>query len=369
MNAGTCTARPTSREYERGAGNVRRFPDQIAPEAREKVGEIDGTDTAKEHSGHAWQWDRIENAARNRDTSANRLVVELVIKALEHQEWPRTETEIRVARASLFAAQVLARDLISSGREQEIDEIRDFISTIAPDGHTGKPVRGRSDDRPTAAELIRGRMLTAAGNASGVEASAIPVGLAPLIERTFRYAYLLATLKRDEMVDEVGSGPRVGMNIASDNGRNDSARHRDTGVGRGHSRMTTLTDDLSMVARSGTASDVRATVSAGADPGTRDEMGGTPLHWAAEMNPVPSVIVALIEAGADSDARADDGLTPLHGAATMNNAPSVVAALIEAGADPGARDDGGKTPFDYAKDNAALRGIAIYWRLNEGRFE
>ena len=45
-------------------------------------------------------------------------------------------------------------------------------------------------------------MPTAAENASGVEASAIPVGLAPLIERTFRYAYVLATLKRDERVGE-----------------------------------------------------------------------------------------------------------------------------------------------------------------------
>ena len=53
----------------------------------------------------------------------------------------------------------------------------------------------------------------------------------------------------------------------------------------------------------------------------------------------------------------------------MNPAPSVTAALIEASADPGARDDGGKAPFDYAKDNAALQGTTIYWRLNEGRFE
>ena len=95
------------------------------------------------------------------------------------------------------------------------------------------------------------------------------------------------------------------------------------------------TDDLSMAARGGTASDVGAAVSAGADP----------------------------------DARTEDGSTPLHRAAMKNDTPSVIAALIEGGADPGARDDGGKTPFDYAKDNAALQGTAVYWRLNEGRFE
>ena len=41
--------------------------------------------------------------------------------------------EIRVARASLFAAQAIARDLIAAGREKEVQEIRGFISTIVPD--------------------------------------------------------------------------------------------------------------------------------------------------------------------------------------------------------------------------------------------
>ena len=171
------------------------------------------------------QWRRIENAARERDVSANQLVVDLAMEALERQEWPRTEAEIRVARASLFAAQVLARDLISSGREQEVDEIRDFISTIVPDGHTGKPVRGRSDDHSDAAELIHGRMPATGGNASGGEASAIPVGLAPLIERTFRYAYVLATLKRDEMVDE-GRGAEVEALVKAARELQDSVRGR-----------------------------------------------------------------------------------------------------------------------------------------------
>ncbi len=36
-------------------------------------------------------------------------------------------------RASLFAAQALARDLISAGRENEVQEIREFISTTVPD--------------------------------------------------------------------------------------------------------------------------------------------------------------------------------------------------------------------------------------------
>ena len=46
------------------------------------------------------------------------------------QQWQR------VARASLFAAQAIARDLIAAGRENEIQEIRNFISTIVPEAKT-----------------------------------------------------------------------------------------------------------------------------------------------------------------------------------------------------------------------------------------
>ena len=79
------------------------------------------------------QWDRIEEAARERNLSPNQLVIELAIEALDRREWPRTEAEIKVARASLFAAQALARDLIANGREHEVQEIREFISTIVRD--------------------------------------------------------------------------------------------------------------------------------------------------------------------------------------------------------------------------------------------
>ena len=81
----------------------------------------------------AEQWTRIENAARERQVSPNQLFVELAIQALDRGEWPSTEAEIKVARASLFTAQAIARDLIADGREQEVQEIREFISTIVPD--------------------------------------------------------------------------------------------------------------------------------------------------------------------------------------------------------------------------------------------
>ena len=79
------------------------------------------------------QWDRIENAAKERGLTANRLMVELAMQALDRREWPRTELEIRMLRSCMFAAQVLARDLIAAGREDEVEEIRRDISMIAPD--------------------------------------------------------------------------------------------------------------------------------------------------------------------------------------------------------------------------------------------
>ena len=79
------------------------------------------------------QWNRIENAARERDVSANRLVVELAIEALDRREWPRTELEIQLLRSSMFAAQAIARDMIAAGREEELEEIRRNISAVTPD--------------------------------------------------------------------------------------------------------------------------------------------------------------------------------------------------------------------------------------------
>ena len=109
------------------------------------------------------------------------------------------------------------------------------------------------------------------------------------------------------------------------------------------------TDDLFKAAWYGTASEVKAALAAGADPGAHeDSLGDTPLHRAARDNSNPSVIKALIEGGADLGARNRRGFTPLHRAARNAN-PSVITALIEAGADPGARGGiGGVMPLHGA---------------------
>ena len=79
------------------------------------------------------QWNRVENAARERNESPNHLLVQLAMQALDRREWPRTELEIQLLRSTLFTAQAMARDMIATGRREEIEEIRREISRIAPD--------------------------------------------------------------------------------------------------------------------------------------------------------------------------------------------------------------------------------------------
>ena len=57
-------------------------------------------------------------------------------------------------------------------------------------------------DGQTVSEFVRDRLLAIArGNAAGDSAESL-APLAPLIERTFRYTWFLATRKRDEMIQE-----------------------------------------------------------------------------------------------------------------------------------------------------------------------
>ena len=52
-----------------------------------------------------------------------------------------------------------------------------------------------------------------------------------------------------------------------------------------------------------------------ADVESRDDIGDTPLHFAAGFSDNPAVIDVLVAAGADVESRDDIGLTPLHRAA------------------------------------------------------
>ena len=93
------------------------------------------------------QWKRIEKEAEERGISANQLVVELAMEALDRREWPRTEFEIQLLRSAMFAAQAIARDMERAGRRDEIEEISRNISAVAPElpDESTEPAKGRAD--------------------------------------------------------------------------------------------------------------------------------------------------------------------------------------------------------------------------------
>ena len=40
------------------------------------------------------QWERLEDAAQDRDLTANQLLVELAMEALDRREWPQSRLEV-----------------------------------------------------------------------------------------------------------------------------------------------------------------------------------------------------------------------------------------------------------------------------------
>lgn len=96
---------------------------------------------------------------------------------------------------------------------------------------------------------------------------------------------------------------------------------------------------------SASAERVRECLDVGADPGTPNADGVTPLHLAAHGNDNPVIVTTLVDAGADPNARGPDGLTPLHmtwSQSRSTRAVAVVRELLRLGADPLALDDFGR---------------------------
>ena len=79
------------------------------------------------------QWERIETAARGTTRTANELVIDLALEALDRQEWPRTEAEIHLLRSAMFTAQATIRDMEKAGRHDEVEAISRTISQVAPE--------------------------------------------------------------------------------------------------------------------------------------------------------------------------------------------------------------------------------------------
>lgn len=113
---------------------------------------------------------------------------------------------------------------------------------------------------------------------------------------------------------------------------------------------------------SATPGDVAAALAAGEDPNAQDDIGKTPLHWAAWINENAVVIRTLIAAGADPNVKDGGCMTPLHHASEYNDNAAVIQALIAAGANPNEQTSLDTTPLHLAaqsNENAAVTQALI----------
>lgn len=84
-----------------------------------------------------------------------------------------------------------------------------------------------------------------------------------------------------------------------------------------------------------------------AEPGVKDQLGRTALHWAAFSQVDSCVVDLLLSAKADPDATDNEKKTPLHLAA-MEGKVDVAISLLSHRAKRRARDMDGSTPLHYA---------------------
>ena len=110
---------------------------------------------------------------------------------------------------------------------------------------------------------------------------------------------------------------------------------------------------------------VPALLEAGAPANARDELGNSPLYYAALYGQVEAVD-ALLAGGARVNMRCLRGRTALICAVRKGHLV-VVETLIRRGADVSLADQEGHTVFEYAMDNASDTGADILSVLEEAR--
>ena len=126
-----------------------------------------------------------------------------------------------------------------------------------------------------------------------------------------------------------------------------------------------MTKDFFETCKSGTTSDIKAALAAGASLSERNEFDRTAIMCAAGNNPDEAVIAALLAAGASVNEVNKNGKTPLMLAAAYNSNPAITLALLAAGADAKAKDATGKSVLEYAAENATLKGTAALETLSK----
>ena len=121
--------------------------------------------------------------------------------------------------------------------------------------------------------------------------------------------------------------------------------------------------DLFSVVKDGTPTEVQEAIDPGADVSARNVAGWTPLMTAAENNDNPQVTEVLLSAGAKISARNEDGETPLMLAAEYSENPEVSEVILDAGAEVT------EELWEMVQENEALQGTAVYWEINDRRFD
>jgi ankyrin repeat protein len=117
----------------------------------------------------------------------------------------------------------------------------------------------------------------------------------------------------------------------------------------------TADDDLFRAVRTGDAQDVKALMQSGADANVRDDLGATPLMYAAAL-PEQDSVRALLDGGADVNAVTAAGSTALMWA---TNQPSTVRLLLDRGADVNAKTSSGGTALLTATRRANAESMKI----------
>lgn len=76
---------------------------------------------------------RIENAANPSNSTANQIVIESAVEALDRREWPRAKHSIRLLRSAVFTARTMICDMITAGHTDEVEQIRRSIAAVVLD--------------------------------------------------------------------------------------------------------------------------------------------------------------------------------------------------------------------------------------------
>jgi ankyrin repeat protein len=96
----------------------------------------------------------------------------------------------------------------------------------------------------------------------------------------------------------------------------------------------------------------------GADPNIKDDVGCTPLHYAAEYGH-DKIAQLLLEYWADLNAMDKDRFTPLHSAA-KNDRAIVATLLLESGAVSDVIDKSESVPLHYANGRTTLAILGMH---------